>query len=173
MYVDDRSVRDSRYGIKPRRTQLSIMNKVTPFQERDIMKNGYVSALLTLTCLLGLGIGVHAQDIDAVVISIPFEFVVGGATLPAGQYRVSRTNPGTNRELSISGYNHGGAFLLPLSYEGVSSDEPKVSFEYVGGQYLLSKIKTLNGVYTMPTQSKQIMLGQTTAPSTVAPSGTR
>jgi hypothetical protein len=137
------------------------------------MKKGYVSALLTLTCLLGLDIGVHAQDVDAVVISIPFEFVAGDATLPAGQYRISRTNPGINRDLSISGYNNGGAFLLPLSYEGVSSGEPKVTFEHVGDQYFLSKIKTLNGVYTMPTQGKQIMLGQTTAPTTVAPSGTR
>jgi hypothetical protein len=137
------------------------------------MKRSYVAALLTLTCLLGLGISSHAQDADGVVVTVPFEFVAGGATLPAGEYRVSRVSPGVNRELSIRGYNKGGAFLLPLSFDGVTADQPTLSFEHVGGKYFLSKIKTPGGVYTMPTSPEMVMLGQVNTPSNLPPSGTR
>jgi hypothetical protein len=137
------------------------------------MKRSYVTALLTLTCLLGLGISSHAQDADGVVVTVPFEFVAGGATLPAGEYRVSRVSPGVNRELSIRGYNNGGAFLLPLSFDGAAADQPTLSFEHVGGKYFLSKIKTPGGVYTMPTSPEMVMLGQVNTPSNLPPSGTR
>jgi hypothetical protein len=134
------------------------------------MKKSYLMALLMFTCLLGVGVSARAQDADAVVVSVPFEFVAGGATLPAGEYRVSRVNPGLNRELAISGYNKGGAFLLPLAFDNGSNDQPTLSFEHLGGKYFLSKIKTLSGVYTMPTSRELIMLGKTNSPSSGTPS---
>jgi hypothetical protein len=129
------------------------------------MKKSYLTALLMLTCLLGVGVSAHAQDADAVVVSVPFEFVAGGATLPAGEYRVSRVNPGVNRELAISGYNKGSAFLLPLAFDNGPADQPTLSFEHVGGKYFLSKIKTLGGVYTMPTSREMVMLSKANPPS--------
>ena len=75
------------------------------------MKKSYLTAALMLTSLLGVGISARAQDADAVVVSVPFEFVAGAATLPAGEYRVSRVNPGANRELAINGNNKGNTFL--------------------------------------------------------------
>src|ERR1700686_3317742 len=106
------------------------------------MKNSYLTAVLMLTCLVGGGVSARAQDADAVVVSVPFEFVAGGATLPAGEYRVSRVNPGVNRELASSGYNKGNAFLLPLAFEDGLANQPTLSFEHVGGKYFLSRIKT-------------------------------
>jgi hypothetical protein len=129
------------------------------------MKKSYLTALLMLTCLLGVGVSAHAQDADAVIVSVPFEFVAGGATLPAGEYRVSRVNPGVNRELAISGYNKGSAFLLPLAFDNGPADQPTLSFEHVGGKYFLSKIKTLGGVYTMPTSREMVMLSKANSPS--------
>lgn len=130
------------------------------------MKKVYLTAALMLTCLLGLGVSARAQDADAVIVSVPFQFVAGGATLPAGEYRVSRVNPGANRELAISGYNKGAAFLLPLAFDDSRpANEPTVSFEHVGGKYFLSRIKTLSGVYTMPASREMIMLGKTNSPS--------
>jgi hypothetical protein len=87
-----------------------------------------------LMCLLGVGVSARAQDADAVVVSVPFDFVAGGATLPGGEYWVSPANPGVNRELAISGYNKGNAFLLPLEFDGVeaANGQPKLSFEHVG-----------------------------------------
>jgi hypothetical protein len=131
------------------------------------MKKSYLTAVLMLMCLLSVGVSARAQDADAVVVSVPFEFVAGGATLPAGEYRVSRINPGINRELAISGYNKGSAFLLPLTFDDVAaaSGQPTLSFEHVGGKYFLSGIKTLSGVYTMPASREMVMLGKATSPS--------
>ena len=131
------------------------------------MNKSYFTAVLMLTCLLGVGVSARAQDADAVVVKVPFEFVAGGATLPAGEYRVSRINPGTNRELAISGYNKGGAFLLPLAFDdgAAAANQPTVSFEHVGNKYFLSKIKTLGGVYTLPASREMVMLGKANSPS--------
>jgi hypothetical protein len=131
------------------------------------MKKSYCTAVLMLTCLLGVGVSARAQDADAVVVSVPFEFVAGGATLPAGEYRISRINPGVNRELAISGYNKGTAFLLPLTFDEVAAanDQPTLSFDHVGGKYFLSEIKTLSGLYTMPASREKVMLGKANSPS--------
>ena len=128
------------------------------------MKKSYFTAVIMLTCLFGAGISARAQGSDTVVVSVPFEFVAGGATLPAGKYRVSRVNPGVSQELGISGDNKANAFLLPLAFDDRSANQPTLSFAHVGGKYFLSKIKTLNGVYTVATPREMIMLGQTTTP---------
>jgi hypothetical protein len=137
------------------------------------MKKSYFVAVLMLICLLGVGVSARAQDADAVVVSVPFEFVAGGATLPAGEYRVDRVNPGVNRELSIRGYDKGSAFLFPLEFADGSANQPTLSFEHVGGKYFLSSIKTLDGVYRIATPKEMVMLGQTSAPSALPSSGTR
>jgi hypothetical protein len=84
------------------------------------MKTPYLTAVLTLTCLLGLGLSAHAQDARGVAVNIPLEFVAGGATLPAGEYRVNRANTGVNQELEIHSYHNGGAFLLAMFSDGVA-----------------------------------------------------
>jgi hypothetical protein len=124
------------------------------------MKKSYLTAVLMLTCLLGVGVSARAQDVDAVVVKVPFEFVAGRSTLPAGEYRIDRVNPGVNRELAIRSYGKGGAFLLPVTFDGVATDMPTLSFEHVGGKYFLSRIKTPEGVYTMAAPREMIMLGQ-------------
>jgi hypothetical protein len=136
------------------------------------MKKSYLTAALMLTCLLGVGVSARAQDTDAVVVSVPFEFVAGGATLPAGEYRVSRVNPGVNRELAISGYNRGNAFLLPVAFDDGPSNQPTLSFEHVGGKYFLNRIKTLSGVYTIPASREMITLGKSSTQGTMSASGT-
>src|SRR6202043_472979 len=92
--------------------------RVILVQQGDNMKKSYLTAVVMLMCLLGAGVvGARAQTTDAVVVNVPFEFVAGGATLPAGEYRVSRLDPGVGQELFISGSTQGGAFLLPLAFE--------------------------------------------------------
>jgi len=130
------------------------------------MRKVYLTAVLMLMCVLGMGVSAHAQDADAVVVSVPFEFVAGGATLPGGEYRVSRVSHGVNRELAISAYNKGSAFLLPLVFDDGPSDKPTLTFEHVGGKYFLTGIKTLSGVYTMPASREMVMLGKANSPST-------
>lgn len=137
------------------------------------MKKLCVTAVLMLMALLAGVVSARAQSTDAVVVTVPFEFVAGGATLAAGDYRVNRLNPSVTQELFISGRNKGGTFLLPVAFEGGSAGEPTLSFEHVGGKYFLSRIKTLSGVYTMPASREMVMLGQadTPSPSTSPASG--
>jgi hypothetical protein len=134
------------------------------------MKTLHVIALLVFTCLLGLSVGAHAQDVDGVVVTVPFDFVAGGATLPAGQYRINSVNPGVNRELLIHSYN-GGAFVLPVAFDGVLTDQPTLSFQHIGDRYFLSKIKTPGGVYSMKTPPERIALAQPNSQSTSSSSG--
>jgi|SRR5579862_2577793 len=129
------------------------------------MKKSFFTATLTLTCLFAVGVSAHAQAADAVVVSVPFEFVAGGATLPAGKYQVTRVSSGVSQELAIRGDNKGNVFLLPLAYDDRSATQPTLSFEHVGGKYFLSRVETLNGVYTMATPREMVMLGQTATPS--------
>ena len=136
------------------------------------MTKSYLTAVLMLPFVLGVVVSARAQNADAVVVSVPFEFVAGGATLPAGQYRVTRVDPGVNRELAISGYSTGCAFLLPRSFDDNPVDQPTLGFEHVGGKYFLSRIKTLGGVYTMPASREMIMLGQSSTQGTMSASGT-
>lgn len=124
-----------------------------------------LTAVLMLTGLFGAGINAHAQNADAVVVSVPFEFVAGGATLPAGKYRVSRVSAGVSQELSIISYKNGGAFLLPLEFDDNAAGEPTLSFEHVGGKYFLTGIKTANGVYTMAASREMVMLGKANSPN--------
>jgi hypothetical protein len=137
------------------------------------MKKSYLTAVLTLTCALGMGISAHAQDADAVVVTVPFQFVAGSVTLPAGEYKVSRVSSDSNQELAISGYNKGNALLLPVAFDDSLTSQPTLSFRHVGGKYFLSRIKTLGGVYTMPASPEMIMLGHVSTPDTSTPSGTR
>ena len=54
------------------------------------MKKKYARILLTLVGLLGLGVAAKAQIRGEIVVTLPFEFVVSGKTLPAGTYTLSR-----------------------------------------------------------------------------------
>ena len=144
---------------------------ITQCQQGDIMNRLHVTALLVLPCLLGLSVGAHAQDVDGVLVTVPFDFVAGGATLPAGEYRINRVSSGSNRELVIHGYSNGGAFVLPVTFDGVLTNQPTLSFEHIGGRYFLSRIKTAGGVYTMTTPLARVALAQSKSQSTSSPSG--
>src|SRR4029077_12684158 len=113
------------------------------------MKKSFLTAALMLSCLLGVGVSARAQDANAVVVSVPFEFVAGRTTLPAGEYRVSRTNPGVNRDLAINSYGKGNVILLPVTFDDGFASHPNLSFERVGSSYFLSGITTPEGVYTL------------------------
>jgi hypothetical protein len=133
------------------------------------MKTLHVTALLVLTCLIGLSVGAHAQDVDAVVVTVPFDFVAGGATLPAGEYKIHRVDSSSNRELVIYSYRNGGAFVLPVAFDGGLTNQPTLSFEHTGGRYFLSRVKTAGGVYTMTTPPARIALAKSQGSS--SPSG--
>ena len=114
------------------------------------MKKQYASILLTLTCVLGLGVGAEGQSQREVVMTVPYEFVAGGKTLPAGTYTVTRVSQDRFGGLIISSYETGSSVLvMPDEFESYPADNIKVSFRQVGDVHFLSKIETANGAYNI------------------------
>jgi hypothetical protein len=110
------------------------------------MNKSYLTVVLTLASLLGLGIKARAQDAE-VIVTVPFEFVAGNQILPAGKYTVGRNAPDAHSGVTIRS-NDNVALMLPVVVDGTGADQPKLSFERVGGEYFLSKVETLDGTYT-------------------------
>jgi len=114
------------------------------------MKKWYSSVVLTVTCLLGLSMSAHAQDVDKVAVNVPFDFVAGGQSLPAGTYTISRVSDQTSSALLIRS-NDSSLFLLPIVFDEVSADHAELSFQHIGDKYFLSKVGTLSGAYAIRT----------------------
>ena len=134
------------------------------------MKKSLSAVVLTLTCLLGFGISARAQNLDKVVVNVPFEFVAGGQTLPAGGYSVSRVSDQAFPALVIRSHAN-NAFLLPLFFDGVSADHAGLRFEHVGDKYFLSEVKTPAGVYAIRTPRAMTQVAQMKDHDTGSPSG--
>jgi hypothetical protein len=134
----------------------------------EIMKKIYSMAILTLVCVFGLGISARAQD-QQVLTKVPFDFVAGGKAMPAGTYTVSRI-VGPQSGFVIRGYDK-SAFVLPMVFDGVTSDHAGLAFEHVGDSYVLSKIETLEGVYTVGTPRPMTKVAQMKDNSNMSSSG--
>ena len=114
------------------------------------MRKQFLSSVLMLTCVLGLGLGAQAEGDGKVVTNVPFEFFAGGTTLPAGIYTVDRVTTPSDSHLIIRNRDN-GAFLLPVTFDGASVEGAFFTFQHVGNKYFLSKVKTPAGVYTIGT----------------------
>jgi hypothetical protein len=126
------------------------------------MKKQYLTVLVTLICVLGLGLSAHAQEEGTVVTKVPFDFVAGGKVLPAGSYRVSRVDSSRgSRMLKISSYETGaGVFLLPTVFDDVQSRNAQLNFEHFAGSYFLSAIETPIGTYTVTIPPSAVKVAQ-------------
>jgi hypothetical protein len=135
------------------------------------MKKVHLTAVLSLTCLFGLGISAHAQDTEGVRVTVPFEFVVGGTTLPAGTYTIGRLSVDAYSSIEISGGSN-GVFALPIAVDGTPAGKPKLSFQQVGGKYFLSEADTPGGVYTFALPRPMVALAQVKNHGTASSGGT-
>ena len=122
------------------------------------MKKKYSTILVAIICTLGLGVAAKAQARNEIVVTLPFEFVVSGKTLPAGTYTVSRRADDRFEGLILSSYeNRTSVFVHPVEIESASADKPQLSFERVGGQNFLSRIQTTNDIYNIPVSRSVIV----------------
>jgi hypothetical protein len=125
------------------------------------MKTSYLTVVLTMACLLGSAISAHAQDASGVVVKVPFEFIAGGKTLPAGTYSIGRLSPGIHPSLIIDSKDSGAFVLvLPVVPDGDSGGHAELRFGRVGDKYFLSKVATPAGVYTILTPKAMAKLAQ-------------
>jgi hypothetical protein len=134
------------------------------------MNKLYVTALLTLTCLSGLVAKARAQDQEGVVVKVPFEFVAGEKTMPAGTYSVGRIASDPHSGLVIRNYDN--SVIVPTTLvETDSAQQSALSFDHVEDKYFLSKVATPGGTYTIPVPRAISALVQAKGHSSVSASG--
>ena len=104
--------------------------------------------ILLATMFLGLGLAAQAEIRSEVSVTVPFDFVANGKTLPAGTYKVGRLSADLrsaqllrNRDSSVA------AFVNPVDAETTNVDMPVVRFQQVGKQFFLSSIQTEDAVF--------------------------
>src|SRR5277367_6049318 len=107
------------------------------------MKKKFASILLTLIGLLGLSAAAKATIRDEIVVTLPFEFVVSGKTLPAGIYTLSRFSDDRLDGLLLTSYkNHVSILVYPSNVGSALVDSPELSFQRVAGERFLTRIQT-------------------------------
>lgn len=138
------------------------------------MKTGYVRFLSAFFGLAALAAAARAQEVDKIIVNIPYEFVAAGKTLPAGLYTVQRENDRDFVQLLITSYeNHAGVLLLSNNVSETREDKPRVSFQQVGDQHFLSRIETADHIFTIavPKNAAPVVAKNQTSPSTSGSSG--
>jgi hypothetical protein len=132
----------------------------------------YARILIAVIFLLGLGVAAKAETRPEIVAKLPFQFVVGGKTLPAGTYKVSRLSADPYGVLLITNVNStASVFVLPLSIGSPSSHKPHVDFKQAGKQYLLSSIQTPDFVYNIAVYRSRVIVAAAKPHDTVPVSG--
>ena len=137
------------------------------------MKYKLGNALLILTSLCGLVVGARAETHREVTVTIPYDFVAGGRTLPAGKYIVNRLSDDRLSGLSIVSYEQRSSVLvLANQFENRPADDAKVRLERIGDMYYLSSIETLDGVYTVSVPRSISVVAKSKHGGSVSASGT-
>ena len=100
-----------------------------------------VSAVFSLFVLLAAA-SVNAQSDRRIEANIPFGFIAGTETFPAGEYTFSRPNENSPHVLLIrSADNHAALFLIVEgAYTMKTPKETELVFNKIGDEYFLSKI---------------------------------
>jgi len=128
------------------------------------MKRQSLRILFVLLGFAVLGATAKAQVLDQIVVNVPFEFVAGGKTLPAGTYRANRVSTTGERSegLVLSNFDkRAGVIVLPTDVEDARGDKAQLIFERIGDQHFLSKIETGYSVYNIPVPSAATVLAST------------
>jgi len=132
----------------------------------------YARILVAVAFLLGLGVTANAEIQPEIVVTLPFEFVAGGKTLPAGTYTVKRFSQQPFDSLILTSYDNGvTVFARPVEMEGASTGKPQVSFRKVGDQRFLSAIQTEDYVYNFSVSRSVILEAGLKPHDTVSVSG--
>jgi hypothetical protein len=146
------------------------MMKVKLCQQGEVMNKSYLTIVLSLTCLFALAMSASAQDAGRVVVKVPFEFVVGTKTMPAGTYNIGRVSNDLDSGLVVRSYDN-SVVVLPMVSKGESAEHAHLEFDRVGNKYFLSKVETPAGVYTIETPQAMTKVAQMNDHRTVSSSG--
>ena len=123
------------------------------------MKKYLAGIFAAVFSMAAFAMAAPAATSDQLLVTIPYDFVVGGKTLPAGTYRVSRvstTDLGTLLLKNVD--NRAGVLLNASEWEDVRADKPELRFQQVAGQHFLSAIETSEHVFNIPVSKSEVVL---------------
>ena len=110
------------------------------------MKKRIHISLMALGLFVALAVvPVHAQFQDSISVSIPFAFMVGEKTLPAGDYTLKpANNTGMYSRLLIRSKDGETALIISTGVvqSSAAQKEAKLTFNHYGDQYFLSQVWT-------------------------------
>ena len=108
----------------------------------------YAGTVVAIAFFLGLAGATKMEAEEADIVTVPFEFVVGAKTLPAGTYTVRSLSVDRSGALELRSQDcKNSMFVLPQLNESVFAGKPELSFQQVGGHYFLNTIQTTATVY--------------------------
>ena len=112
--------------------------------------------LFALILALASFASAQADSHDSMATTVPFDFVVGEKTFPAGTYTISRISNDPQEGLRIrSSDGKTDVFFHVLTSEPVTSDDrTRLQFRHEGDTYHLSTIVTTYEVYTVAASSR-------------------
>ena len=139
------------------------------------MKTIYARFFFAFFALAAFAVASRAQAVDRLVVNIPHDFVAAGKTLPAGTYTINRINGFDDTELSLFSFeSRDGVLLISSQVAPTREDKPALTFNQVGNQYFLTKIETLDHIFTFSVSAKpavQVAMKNQSAPAASAASG--
>ena len=126
-----------------------------------------VVAGLSLAAAMVLCADANAAEVIIKSVDVPFDFVVRGQVLPAGQYTIMRTD--VSRDLLLLRNVRTGATVSTLSFpEGRASKTPKLVFDTVDNQNVLRAVITRSSYATVNPERRENRTAEMNAAETTA-----
>lgn len=110
--------------------------------------------LLSLLFILGSCAAALADGLHTTVTTVPFDFVVGNQTLPAGTYCISQISSSGSPVLRVRLKDGRAAgLILPVTVDAFTGDAgPRMVFEHAGGRNVLITIVSDDRSYILARQ---------------------
>jgi len=119
------------------------------------MKRNFFLALVVSFAGAVLAAGAFAGESDRLVVNIPYDFVVSGKTLPAGNYRVGRVSSTDLHHLLLTSVeNHESIIALSTEIATAPTQNPAVTFQISGDEHFLTRIQTGEHIFTVPVSNR-------------------
>lgn len=103
------------------------------------MRKQILNVVVTLSVIATLSIAVFAALNNKVKANVPFDFMVNGKTLPAGQY-VIESRSGQNLLMIRSWEAKQDVGVITMRFEVKDDTEPQLVFHRYGNQYFLAQV---------------------------------
>jgi len=118
------------------------------------MRKGF-ALLLTMAAVLCTLATANAETIK---VTVPFDFVVNGRTLPAATYTIQESLP--NNKFALTFLSEGTAGVALAANEDTSVTGTQLVFHRIGDQYFLSDVVSLDGKLHFPVSRREAHLAR-------------